>query len=135
MASSVTRFWFVARLKSIPRAATTSSGGLATTENVNRFKDRLEVVDRGRRKAIELAANRAGIETVQEIGSGREPTVTEAVASYLEDMKPPLRELKTYTAYKYCLTFRRANWNAALAGYASSRRCRNKARCRRDSRV
>ena len=53
------------------------------------IKDRVEVVDRARRKAIELAANRAGIETVQEIGSGRGATITEAVASYLEDMKPP----------------------------------------------
>jgi integrase len=30
-------------------------------------------------------------------------TVTEAVSSYLEDMKPPQREPKTYIAYKYCL--------------------------------
>jgi len=67
------------------------------------IKDRAEVVDRARRKAIELQANRAGIQTVQEIGSGRGPMVTEAVASYLEDMKPPQREPKTYMAYKYCL--------------------------------
>jgi len=63
----------------------------------------VEVVDRARRKAIELQANRAGIETVQEIGSGRGPTISEAVASYLEDMKPPQREPKTYIAYKHCL--------------------------------
>jgi len=61
------------------------------------------VLDRTRRKAVELQANRAGIETVQEIGSGRGTTVTEAVASYLEDMKPPQREPKTYIAHKYCL--------------------------------
>jgi len=67
------------------------------------IKDRVEVLDRARRKALELQANRAGIETVQEIGSGRGPTVTEAIASYLEDMKPPQREPKTYIAYKYCL--------------------------------
>jgi integrase len=67
------------------------------------IKDRAEVLDRARRKAIELQAHRVGIETVQEIGSGRGPTVTEAVASYLEDMKPPQREPKTYVAYKYCL--------------------------------
>ena len=35
------------------------------------IKDRAEVVDRARRKAIELEANRAGIETVQENGNGR----------------------------------------------------------------
>jgi hypothetical protein len=45
-----------------------------------------EVLDRARRKAIELEANRGGIETVQEIGSGRGWTLTEAVAGYLEDM-------------------------------------------------
>jgi hypothetical protein len=66
------------------------------------IKDRVEVVDRARRKAIELAANRAGIETVQEIGSGRGLPVTEAVVSYLKDMEPPQREPKTYMAYKYC---------------------------------
>jgi integrase/recombinase XerD len=67
------------------------------------IKDRAEVVDRARRKAIELAANRAGIETVQEIGKGKGLTVIEAVASYLKDMEPPQREPKTYLAYKYCL--------------------------------
>ena len=67
------------------------------------IKDRAEVVDRARRKALELEANRAGIETVQEIGSGKGLSVTEAVASYLKDMEPPQREPKTYVAYKYCL--------------------------------
>jgi len=67
------------------------------------IKDRAEVVDRARRKAIELEANRAGIETVQEIGSGKGPTVAEAVTSYLKDLEPPQREPKTYVAYKYCL--------------------------------
>ena len=67
------------------------------------IKDRLEVVDRARRKAIELEANRAGIETVQIIGSGRGLAIPEAVASYLKDMAPPQREPKTYIAYKYCL--------------------------------
>jgi len=67
------------------------------------IKERTEVLDRARRKAIELEAQRAGIETVQEIGSGRGATVSEAVASYLEDMQPPQREPKTYIAYKYCL--------------------------------
>ena len=50
---------------------------------------------RARRKAIELHANRAGIETVREIGSGIGYTVVEAVASYLKDMEPPQREPKT----------------------------------------
>jgi integrase/recombinase XerD len=67
------------------------------------IKERAEVVDRARRKALELEANRAGIETVQEIGSGKGVTVAEAVASYLQDMEPPQREPKTYVAYKHCL--------------------------------
>jgi hypothetical protein len=33
------------------------------------IKERAEVIDRGCRKALELETNRAGIETVQEIGS------------------------------------------------------------------
>jgi integrase len=67
------------------------------------IKDRAEVVDRARRKALELEANRAGIETVPENGNGRGPTVAEAVAAYLKDIEPPQREPKTYAAYKYCL--------------------------------
>jgi integrase/recombinase XerD len=67
------------------------------------IKDRVEVLDRARRKALELQANRAGIETVSEIGNGRGATVAEAVAAYLKDMEPPQREPKTYAAYKYCL--------------------------------
>src|ERR1700687_1311723 len=67
------------------------------------IKDRAEVVDRARRKALELEANRAGIETVQENGNGRGPTVAEAVASYLQDIEPPQREPRTYQAYKHCL--------------------------------
>jgi len=66
-------------------------------------KERSEVVDRARRKAIELQANRAGVETVQEIASSRGILVADAVGSYLRDMEPPQREPKTYTAYKYCL--------------------------------
>lgn len=67
------------------------------------IKNRAEVIDRARRKAIELQANRAGIETVQPNGDGPRPTVAEAVASYLKDMEPPQREPKMYIAYKYCL--------------------------------
>jgi integrase/recombinase XerD len=66
-------------------------------------KERTEVLDRARRKAIELDANRAGIETVQENGNGRGLSLAEAVASYLKDIEPPQREPRTYQAYKYCL--------------------------------
>ena len=66
-------------------------------------KDRAEVLDRARRKAIELQANRAGIETVQENGQVAGFSVAEAAASYLKDIEPPQREPKTYQAYKHCL--------------------------------
>jgi hypothetical protein len=67
------------------------------------IKDRADVIDRARRKAIELEANRAGIETVQENGNGNGATVAEAVASYLKDIEPPQLGPKTYAAYKHCL--------------------------------
>jgi hypothetical protein len=73
------------------------------------IKNRAEVVDRARRKAIELQANRAGIETVRENVNGRGPTVAEAVASYLRDMESPQRGPETYTAYKHCLEFFSSN--------------------------
>jgi hypothetical protein len=62
-----------------------------------------QVVDRARRKAIELEVNRAGIETVQENGDGKRLTVVKAVASYLKGMEPPQREPRTYQAYKHCV--------------------------------
>ena len=37
------------------------------------------------------------------MAGARGATITEAVASYLEDMEPPQREPKTYVSYKYCL--------------------------------
>jgi hypothetical protein len=67
------------------------------------IRDRAEVLDLARRKAIQLKANRAGIETVQEIGSGNGLTVSEAVTSYLKDIEPPQREPGTYQAYEHCL--------------------------------
>jgi integrase/recombinase XerD len=66
------------------------------------IEDRVEVLDRARRKAIELQANRADIKTIQQ-NDEKGPTIAEAVASYLKDMEPPQREPKTYMAYKYCL--------------------------------
>ena len=63
----------------------------------------MEIVDRARRKAIELEAIRAGIETIKENSNGTGHTVAEGVASYLKDVEPPQREPKTCAAYKYCL--------------------------------
>jgi integrase len=87
----------------IRRDFITSSDGRTDGRKREQIKDRAEVLDRARRKAIELEANRAGIETVQEVGIGKGLPVAEAVACYLKDMEPPQREPKTYTAYKYCL--------------------------------
>jgi hypothetical protein len=68
---------------------------VALRQEAHQIKERAEVLVRARRKAIELQANRAGIEIVQEIGAGKGATVSEAVASYLKDMEPPQREPKT----------------------------------------
>src|SRR5258708_25442290 len=48
------------------------------------IKDRAEVVDRARRKALELEANPAGIETVQTNGNRSGSTPAEAVPAYLQ---------------------------------------------------
>ena len=79
------------------------------------IKNRAEVVYRARRKAIELQANRAGIETVQENTNGIGTTVADAVVFYLKDMEPPQREPKTYTAYKYCLELFESNCARGLS--------------------
>src|SRR5258708_12132615 len=47
-------------------------------------KDRAEVLDHARRKAIELEANRAAIKTVQETGNGKHPTLTHPPVSSLK---------------------------------------------------
>src|SRR5258707_9405847 len=66
-------------------------------------KDRAEVVDRARRKALELEANRAGIETVQTNANGGGSTLSATAASYPKGIGPPQREPRTYQAYKHCL--------------------------------
>jgi len=87
------------------------------------IKERAEVVDRARRKALELEANRAGIETVQEAGSGNGPTVAEAVASYLKDMEPPQREAQDLCRLQILLgAFREYLCEAACSG-CEARRC------------
>ncbi|MGB2836802.1 MAG: hypothetical protein WBC30_14345, partial [Candidatus Sulfotelmatobacter sp.] len=70
--------------------------------------DRARVPDLANRKALALAAARAGLE----VGSdalNRDEKVTQgipldvAIQHYLDDIEPPQREPKTYTAYKYAL--------------------------------
>lgn len=71
-------------------------------------KDSAEVMEQARRKAIELDANKAGIEI-----AGTEPgeylRVSDAVGAYLKEIEPPQREPKTYKAYKHCLELFAAN--------------------------
>ena len=104
--NSVTRFVCAAKSSFIPRDTTTSSGG-RTEESASRLRI-AQKSDLARRKALELEANRAGIETVQEIGSGKGPTVVEAVASYLKDMELPQRSqrpmLLTNTVWLFAST-------------------------------
>ncbi len=66
--------------------------------------ERSEVLEHARRKSLALEAIRAGISVVEgEPEGGDRMTVKAAVAAYLENIKPPQREPKTYVAYKYCL--------------------------------
>jgi hypothetical protein len=69
--------------------------------------ERTELLDRARRKSLEIEVGRIGV-PVASLEAGQEavvlgPTVQEAVAAYLENIKPPQREPKTYVAYKSCL--------------------------------
>jgi integrase/recombinase XerD len=71
--------------------------------------DRGRVPDLAHRKALELAAARAGLEVGSDAANGREKATEKirldvAIQQYLDDVKPPQREPKTYTAYKYALT-------------------------------
>jgi len=72
------------------------------------ISDRARVPDLANRRALALEAARAGLE----VGSdalNRGETVTQgipldlAIQNYLDDIKPPQREPKTYAAYKYAL--------------------------------
>jgi integrase/recombinase XerD len=71
--------------------------------------DRARVPDLANRKALALAAARAGLEVGSEAANHGEKATQRisldvAIQHYLDDIKPPQREPKTYTAYKYALT-------------------------------
>jgi integrase len=77
-------------------------------EGKSRFRepvpDRTDVLDLARRKYLEIEAAKAGVliaETPEQAPPGI--TLADAAADYLEDIKPPQREKKTYVAYKYCM--------------------------------
>jgi integrase len=77
-------------------------------EGKSRFRlpvpEKGDVLELARRKRLELEAQKAGVPLAE---AGEEPppgpTVHEAVAAYLENIKPPQREPRTYVAYKSCL--------------------------------
>jgi len=71
--------------------------------------DRARVPDLANRKALALAAARAGLEVGSDALNHDEKAtqsipLDDAIQHYLDDIKPPQREPKTYTAYKYALT-------------------------------
>jgi integrase/recombinase XerD len=75
--------------------------------------DRARVPDLANRKALALAAARAGLEIGSEAANQGEKAIQRisldgAIQHYLDDIKPPQREPKTYTAYKYALNVFRA---------------------------
>lgn len=66
--------------------------------------DKLEVLERARRKRLEIDATKAGIPLgVSPSRYEAGITLRDAVDSYLEDIQPPQREKKTYAAYRHCL--------------------------------
>jgi integrase len=66
--------------------------------------EKADVLDLARRKRFELEATKAGVPVAEAAdGSGHGPTVHEAVHTYLENIKPPQREPRTYVAYRTCL--------------------------------
>jgi hypothetical protein len=61
--------------------------------------DKADVLDWARRKFLELQAAKAGVliaETPEQVSPGI--TLADAAADYLEDIKPPQREKKTYSS-------------------------------------
>jgi integrase/recombinase XerD len=76
--------------------------------------ERTELLDRARRKSLEVEAARIGV-PVATLEQAKEPprekgaTISEAVDAYLENIKPPQREPRTYIAYKCCLKTFAAN--------------------------
>jgi len=67
-------------------------------------RDTADVLDLARKKRLELEATKAGVPLAEPAsGSGQGPTIDEAVRAYLENIKPPQREPRTYVAYKACL--------------------------------
>jgi integrase/recombinase XerD len=70
--------------------------------------DRTQVSDLARRKRLALEASKAGLQLAPDPARppqdpGNRTPLDVAVREYLEDVKPPQREPKTYTAYKYAL--------------------------------
>ncbi|HWZ43063.1 MAG TPA: site-specific integrase [Candidatus Saccharimonadales bacterium] len=70
------------------------------------IRDKAQVVDSARRKAIALEAAKAGIQVASEgqnQGRNLKTVLAVAIEGFLKDVEPPQREPKTYAAYKYCL--------------------------------
>jgi hypothetical protein len=66
--------------------------------------ERTEVLDRARRKRLEIEAALVGLPIASVDGHANGGiSVQQAVEEFLENIKPPQREPRTYTAYKYCL--------------------------------
>lgn len=70
--------------------------------------DRAIVPDRAYRKALELEVAKAGLELGSDVDIYSKKAIQKirlaaAIKQYLDDVKPPQRERKTYAAYKYAL--------------------------------
>jgi integrase/recombinase XerD len=82
--------------------------------NREAIADRASVSDLARRKALELDAAKAGLEVGPDAENQidratQRISLDDAIQQYLDDIKPPQREPKTYTAYKYALNVFRSD--------------------------
>jgi integrase len=66
-------------------------------------KDSVEVLQRARRKSVELDATKTGLQIADPDADGRHVFLADAVATYLKEIEPPHREATTYGAYKLAL--------------------------------
>jgi len=66
-------------------------------------KDPTEILQRARRKAVELDATKSGLQIVDGDPDDQHLLLADAVAAYLKEIEPPQREPTTYSAYKLAL--------------------------------
>jgi hypothetical protein len=104
MGSSKTRSACVERLKFTPKARTTWSGVKAKSGCASPLPNAPRCGTGLDEKRLEIEAALVGLPIASVNGHANGGiSVHQAVEEFLENIKPPQREPRTYTAYKYCL--------------------------------